>query len=806
MNNLRAMVFNYIKIALRNLRKHSGYSLINIIGLSVGLTCCFVIGLYLNYEFSFEDFHVNKDKIYRVIPRAGEEGATRAQVWNPSGLAPDLREMREVELVTRIASFGTGNVLKLNQRSVGEGRGVMAADSTFFKIFTYPLIQGDENDVLDRPFEMVISKSIRDTYFKGTNPVGKIIEYDGKHDFVISGVMEDMPEHSHISADFVVSFLSLQPVFESMGVLPEGFDILDNYSAWNYPTYALIPDARVDKAFQERMNRFIEDRSGSERGSRNFTLQPLKDIHFEQGIRGDTASGNINFVYAFSATALLVLIIACFNFVNLTTARSLKRAKEVGVRKSLGADKRQLVMQFLGESMVVSIFAILLSLIFTDLLVPVFADIMNSGMTFSAWGDGELLAGLTVTGLLTAILAGFYPAFYLSGFNPINALNNEAEGGGKSTMRKVLTSLQFSIASLLVIGTVTVLQQMNFVQNKDLGFDQSQVIYTRPPQVIVQDNFETFKQNLEKHSFVEHVTRSNNLPGMTNSHWSYEYVTEQGKQERNINTFTIDPEFVDVLDLEIVEGRNITWDRESDLEQGYLLNEAAIRELGLEDPLNTSFRVLAGDREPGRIIGVVKDFHYRSLHRPIEPLAMWYNKEESWMVSIEMQTAGLQQNLEKIEQEWNNMAPDHPFNYTFLNDQFRRQFQADRNFTKLLSGFTVLGIIIACLGLFGLTSFMVEQRTKEIGIRKVLGASVANIVKMLSLDFSKLVMIAFVIVVPVAYLAVGNWLQNFAYRIEQSIWVYLLSGAAILLLAFATVSYRTIRAAYTNPIDVLKDE
>lgn len=799
------MLSNYIKIAFRNLVKYKGYSFINIFGLCVGLASCFLIGLYINYEFSYENFHQQNEEIYRLIPRGERNGVATAQTWTPPALANDLIELREVENVTRVSFNGTGNLLQYNRESMDNGAGLILVDSSFFNIFSYELSLGNADEVLDQPFEIVISETIAKTYFDSENPIGKIIQYDGKHDFVVSGVMRDIPENTHLRADFVGSFLSIQPIAVSYG-LPPGMNLLDDYSSSNYSTYAVIPNNQADAEFQTRMNLMVDERRGREPGSSNFTLQPLLDIHFETGIKADTANGNINFVYAFSVIALFILVIACFNFINLTTARSLKRAREVGVRKALGAKKGQLIYQFLGETIFVALFSILLALVLLDFAVVPFGKLMGSAITFSLFENTVLLSILFVSGMLTAVLAGFYPAFYLSKFNPIKALKNEEVASGRSSIRKVLSVIQFGIASFLTVGMITVYSQMDYINNKDLGFNQNQVIYSYAPTEIAQENFEAFKGSLLQNTAIENVTRANKLPGMTNSTWTYEYVNAEGPNRTNINTYTVDPEFVNMLELEVVAGRNLDWERPTDLAEGFIINEAAAKAFGLENPVGNQFRVLDRRHDKGQVIGVVKDFHYNSLHKVIEPLAMWYSKENSYLIAINIQASSIEEGIGIVENQWKRFAPNHDFNYTFLDESFAQQYKAEQNFTSLITAFTILAIFISCMGLFGLTTFMVEQRKKEIGVRKVLGATVQNIVVLFSSEFGKLISIAFVIMIPVAYMAINDWLGNFAYSIEQSVFVYLVAALSIMAIAFATISYQSVRAALMNPVDVLKDE
>ncbi|HET9053742.1 MAG TPA: FtsX-like permease family protein, partial [Cyclobacteriaceae bacterium] len=560
----------------------------------------------------------------------------------------------------------------------------------------------------------------------------------------ITGVFKDVPANSHLQFTYVTTFESYAKIIEDRYKWPaEKF--LTNLDAWNFSTYFYIPAAadmdevakRIDQHFTEaRGDKFNPDVTGD-------WLQPLEEIHFTKGIRNDVATGNENYILIFSAVALLILVIACFNFMNLSTARAIKRAKEVGLRKVMGAFRHQLIRQFLGETLIMVSVALALGIVFLELMVPMFNSLVGQHLKVEYFTPNSFIWMFLLAGLVTGVLAGSYPAFYLSSFSPAKVLKGETGRGGNAGLRKILTTMQFGVAIFLLIATFVVYSQMNYVRTTDLGFNQNQLIYVAPPAELWSKK-ESFRKNLLGHSQIKTVTYSNGTPGMSTSYWGYN-LPEQNVKEQSINTMIIDFDFVDAYALEIVEGRNISAAFSTDSSDAYLVNETAVRELMLENPIGTTIQATDGHK-PGKIVGVVKDFHYRSLHRKIEPLVLRHDQNNMWCMSVKFSGNDLKASLAVVEAEWKKFAPEHPFTYEFMDDTIANQYKADQNTGVLLSAFSGLAIIIACLGLLGLTAFMAEQRRKEIGVRKVLGASVANVVLLLSKDFSKLVILAFVVV------------------------------------------------------------
>ncbi|HRG78237.1 MAG TPA: ABC transporter permease [Cyclobacteriaceae bacterium] len=798
------MLRNYLLIATRSLYKNLGYTSINIFGLAIGLACCLLVTLYVRFELSYEKFHENKESIYRYIPRGERDGQVSMQTMLPSGFGPLIAEsFREVEMFTRFTDVNERPLIRKGDTFL-DAKTLSAADKYFFKIFSFRLVQGDANTVLTRPGTIAVAKSVADKYFPNGDAVGQVIRYDNAYDYEITGVFEDVPANSHLQFTYLTTFETIaKMVQDQYGFPAERF--LNSLDAWNYSTYFYIPNEkgldalakRIDKKFTEARKEAYNDKALGD------WLQPLGEIHFTKGIKADTANGDKNYVYIFSAVALLILIIACFNFMNLSTARAMKRAKEVGLRKVMGAFRHQLIKQFLGETIVLVSISLVIGIILLELLVPLFNSLVGQHLEVVYLGGGSVIIYILIAGLLTGILAGSYPAFYLSSFVPAQVLKGHVGPSGNAGLRKILTVMQFGVAAFLMIGTLIVYQQMNFIQNKNLGFDKESIVYMNPPMAL-WDKKEVLKENLLANTSIKSVTFSNGTPGMETSTWQYDFPGLD-IPKRSMNTMIVDYDYINTFGLEIVEGRNLSEEFATDSTEAYLINEAAAEELVLEKPLGTPIRALDG-HPAGRIVGVVKDFHYRSLHRRIEPLVLRIDPLNMWCMSVKLSAGNLKSHLAVLEKEWKQLAPDYPFSYQFVDETIDRQYKAEQNTGVLIGSFAALAIIIACLGLLGLTAFMTEQRKKEIGVRKVLGASVSGIIMLLSKDFSRLILIAFILVVPLAWYAMNQWLADFAYQVNISPFVFVGAGLVVLIIAFTSVFYQALKAAIVNPSETLRNE
>jgi putative ABC transport system permease protein len=798
------MLKNYLLIASRSLFKNAGYTSINIFGLAVGLASCLLVTLYVRFELSYENFHTNKESIYRYIPRGERDGEVRMQTMLPAGFGPLIKDsFHEVEMFTRFSDVDERPLFRLGDTFL-DARTLSMADKDFFNIFSFKLVQGDRNTVLSRPNTIAISQSIAQKYFPEGNPIGQTIRYDNTYDFEITGVFEDVPANSHLQFSYLTTFETIAKMVQDRYNFPAE-QFLSSLDAWNYSTYFFIPTendiagltTRIDKKFTEARKETFNDQAVGD------WLQPLTEIHFTKGVKADTANGDMSYVYIFSAVALMILLIACFNFMNLSTARAMKRAKEVGLRKVMGAFRHQLIKQFLGETIIMVFISLFLGLILLEMLVPAFNSLVGQHLQIEYFGVDSILIYILLASLITGIVAGSYPAFYLSSFMPAQVLKGQAAPSGNAGLRKVLTIIQFGVATFLMIGTFIVYQQMNFIQNRNLGFDQENIVYMTPPAELWQKR-EVFKQNLLSNSTIKAVSFSNGTPGMDNSTWQYDFPGLD-IPKRSMNTMIVDYDYLSTFGLEIVDGRNLSIDYTTDSLEAYLINEAAAEDLMLEKPVGRPMRALDG-HPAGRIVGVVKDFHYRSLHRKIEPLVLRFDPRNMWCMSVKFSQGNLKDQLTLVENEWKKLAPEYPFTYQFIDETIERQYKSEQNTGVLIGSFAGLAILIACLGLLGLTAFMTEQRKKEIGVRKVLGSSVSGIVMLLSKDFARLIIIAFIVVTPLAWYVMNQWLSDFAYQVSINPLIFVLAGLSVLVIAFGSVFYQSMKAAIVNPSDTLRNE
>jgi putative ABC transport system permease protein len=798
------MIKNYLLIAVRNLTKNFGYTAINIFGLAIGLACCLLVTLYIRFELSYENFHEKKASIYRYIPRGERDGKVSMQTMLPAGFGPLINDsFREVEKFTRFSDVDERALLRKGDVFL-DAKTLSIADKDFFEIFSFQLLQGDAAQVFARPNTIAIAQSVADKYFPNKDAIGQVIRYNNTYDYEITGVFKDVPANSHLQFTYLTTFETIAKMIQDQYNFPAD-QFLNSLDAWNYSTYFYIPNEqdleglakRIDQKFTEARKEEFKDQGLGD------WLQPLDEIHFTKGIKADSANGDISYVYIFSAVALLILIIACFNFMNLSTARAMKRAKEVGLRKVMGAFRYQLINQFLGETIVLVSISLFIGIILLEMLVPMFNSLVGQQLEINYLGENSVLLYIIVAGLLTGILAGSYPAFYLSSFVPAQVLKGQTGPSGNAGLRKTLTVLQFGVAAFLMIGTLVVYQQMSFIQNRNLGFDKESIVYMNPPAELWTKR-EVMKQSLLTNSQIKSVAFSNGTPGMESATWQYDFPSLD-LPKRSMNTMIIDYDYLKTFGLEIVEGRDLSKEFSTDSTEAYLINEAAVIELMLDKPIGTPMRALDG-HPIGKIVGVVKDFHYRSLHRKIEPLVLRYDPRNMWCMSVKMNSGNLKDNLTALEKEWKKLVPDYPFSYQFVDETIERQYQAEQNTGVLIGAFALLAIIIACLGLLGLTTFMTEQRKKEIGVRKVLGASVYGIIVLLSKEFSRLVLIAFFIVVPLAWYAMNQWLADFAYQVKISPFSFFAAGLIVLVIAFVSVFYQALKAAVINPSETLRSE
>jgi putative ABC transport system permease protein len=807
------MFKNYLKVALRNLWKSKGFSAINIIGLAAGLGVCLLIVLYVADELSYDRYNDKSARIYRLDADIYFNNTQFTSSISPKPLAFTLaRECPQVEQMVRI-NYQNDILVKKGGDWIRDHH-LAFADSTFFKVFTVPMVAGDPNTALNEPHSIVIDESAARRYFNGTDVVGKTLELENKTICKVTGVMKDFPRQSH----FHLSFIQPQ---RDRGYQGDNDQWLSN----NWHSYILVRPG-VDRAFlQSRVDATVNKYLGLQLQQMLHTsiqdmqhqgahfmyhLMPLEAIHLHSNKDYEMEpNGDINTVYIFSFIAILILVIACVNFMNLSTARSANRAKEVGIRKVAGSTKGDLITQFLTESVLLSFFSLLLALGIALLLLPMFNQLAGKELHASSLFSLRFLSLLVLLVFLVGCLAGSYPAFYLSSFQPILVLKGKIASGLKgSLLRSILVVGQFVISIGLIIGTIVIYNQLHYIRSRETGFNRDQVLVIHNA-YLAGDPVKTFRKELTQLTGVADASLSGDLPtvggGYDQEGW-FRTPSMDTKGAVVLTNLFVDEHYIPTLGMKIVKGRNFSIDFPSD-STGIILNESAVQLLGWKDPINQMF-YRPGDSMKSvayHVIGVVKDFNFSSMHDKVGPLVMNMGDNRG-SLAVHLRGGNITGPVNQIETKWKAIANGVPFTYTFMDDDFNKLYQTEKQTGQLFISFAVFAIFIACLGLFGLVTYAAEQRMKEIGIRKVLGAKVGGIVGLLSRDFIKLVLIASLIAFPISWWGMSLWLHGFAYRISISWWIFVLAGGAAMLIALATVSLQTIRAALANPIKSLKSE
>jgi putative ABC transport system permease protein len=811
------MLRNYLKVAFRNLWKNKAFSAINIIGLSVGLAVCLLIVLYVVDELSYDKYNAHAGQIYRLDSDIYFNGTGFNSSTSPEPMPVALvKEYPRLEQMVRISNPEDILVKKDNQNI--QNHNAVFADSTFFNVFTVSMIQGNPLTALNEPHSIVIDETNARKYFNSTDVVGKSLYINNSGNCKVTGVIKDFPKQSHFHFGFI------RPMRDSYRGNEQ--DWLSN----NGHSYILVKEGTTQKYLQEYVNAVINkylmreleqivhtNAQDMKKQGNHFIyhVMPLLDIH----LRSDKsyefeANGSVTYVYIFSAIAGLILLIACVNFMNLSTARSANRAKEVGIRKVAGSTRSNLVIQFLTESVLLSFLSLLLALLFSAVLLPLFNQLAGKEMLTSTLFSTWLLPVMIALVFVVGCVAGSYPAFYLSAFQPIKVLKGAIATGFKSNwLRSGLVVFQFCISIMLIIGTIVIYDQLDFIQRKKIGFNRDQVLilhntYTLDKQI------KSFRQEVLKIPGVENATISGDLPtsaGFNQNGW-FRDATLDAKRVAVMTNFGIDENYIPALGMQMQSGRNFSKDFPTD-SSAVILNEAAVKLLGLKEPLKEflyrpSYNEGAGAYAkaiPYHIVGVVKDFNFSSMHDKVGPLII-QNYENTGNIAMRISTKDIPSLVTQVEDKWNSMAPGQPFHYSFMDADFNKIYNAEQRTGKLFITFAVIAILIACLGLFGLVTYAAEQRTKEIGIRKVLGAKVSGLVALLSKDFMKLVFIASLVAFPVSWWAMNKWLQSFAYRIAISWWIFALALLIAIMIALLTVSIQAIKAALANPIRSLRTE
>jgi putative ABC transport system permease protein len=799
------MLKNLLKIALRTIAKEKTYSAINILGLTIGITCSLFLLMYILDELSFDRYHKNAENIYRVVSNIKEPD--NAFTWAVAQI-PLAEEVRDnyPEVVNAVRFFGTGRTLYKNGDKQFYEDNFFLADSTVFDMFNYEFINGDKATALDNSFSLVLTEKVAIKYFATPEEaLGKSIQNQRGEEFKITGVLKDVPLNSHFRFDGLIS-RNTQPGYQgswgNFGVgtylqLPEGYDLAKM-------------NASLDTIIKEKVNPIFEQYNIVI----GYELQKITDIHLYSKIQDEAeAGGDISYIYIFGVVAAFMLIIACINYMNLATARSANRSKEVGIRKVMGSRRRQLVAQFIAESMVLAIIALVVSMILIYALLPAFNTLANKELPFSYILQPIVLYSLLGVILFVGVVGGSYPAFYLSGFNPVNVLKGKlAAKGGSLVFRKVLVVAQFAISIFMLISTLIVFDQLQFIRNKDLGFDKSRVIRIELSGRELREKSAVLMERLRQNSEVMSVGMANSSPGQGIGKLLLKVEDNEGKMtDRGVDLFNADFDFIKTLGMTIVQGRDFSRDVASDTTYAVLVNESMVKRMAWDNPIGKKF-VFQGGGPDGtdiekRVVGVVKDYHQNSLYDVIEPLMIILNYNQNY-IFVRTAEGDVRESLAAIEAGWNEIFPNSIFEYNFLDQDFNSQYKADEKRSQIFTAFSGLTVLIACLGLLGLSAFTTEQRTKEIGIRKVIGAGVSGLVILVSKEFFLLVGIGMILAFPAAWYFTENWLQNFAYRIElEGQWgTFVLSALLAFVITFITVGYHVIRAASANPVSALRDE
>lgn len=793
------MLRNYLKIAWRSLWKNKTASVINIIGLSIGLGCCLIMILYMNHELSYDKFHAKGDRIVRVIMEYSFDGGEVSKGnFTSSKVAPSFKK-NFPEVIEGVRMEADGDRLVKYGTKLFNEKKFLFADPSFFKVFSFRLIKGNPNDALNTPNAVVITRSAAEKYFGTEDPMGKVLQVGSSgRNYIITGITENCPSNSQIKFDFLASFSSLGPAQE------------ETYFNANYTTYLLLRNPSSISTLESKIGPFMKREMSGDKGTYiNYELEPFLRVHLYSPYDGFEPNSNIIYIYIIAGIALLVLIIACFTFINLSTARSIDRAKEVGIRKVSGAFRGQIFLQFIIESFLITTASLLLSFLLVHSFLPAFNQLSGKSLLPSEMFQPEIIIIALLLDVIITFVAGSYPAMVLSKFIPVKVLKSGYRSSPSGLwLRQSLIIFQFVISIFLVIVTIIISTQMHFIQHKKLGYDREQVILLDLDYQIAEKT-DVLKSALKANKEIVSVSLANSSP--VNIPGSYYMRRSDMNAGKDINTFGnfIDEEYIKTVNLKVLAGNNFTKQevlnasREDYSKNTYcfIINESAAKSLGFEPEEAVGKKMFLGDQRPGKIKAVVKDFHFASLHNPIEPLVLFPGRGSVLLVKVTGNN--LSQTLRFIQHQWKSLAPGIPFEYRFMDEDFNRLYDSEARTSRVFSIFSAIAILLACMGLFGLSAYSAHQRIKEIGIRKTLGATVGNITFILTYSFMKLVGIAFIIASPVAWFIMNNWIQDFAYRVQISWWMFALAGLSAFVIAFITVSFQAVKAAVANPVKSL---
>ncbi|PHN05073.1 ABC transporter permease [Flavilitoribacter nigricans] len=791
------MLFHYSKILLRTLWRNKTYTALNLLGLTVGMIAFLLIMLYVQYEISFDQHNAQKDRIYRVIKREVGNAyfGTDYFAVTPAPLAPTLQEeFPEVEAATRI--FKKREVLLSSDRFSALEPAVYGLAPETFDIFTFTAKAGDLASFRSGNSAAVLSASYARKYFGDADPIGQTLRYKGDHAFTVVGVIEDMPANAHFRMDVMVDFTTLAKLENRS---------LGNWQSSSFFTYFLLDDrADPDKLaakLPELIGKYISP--NEEESSTQFHLQPLLDIHLHSTANFDIGpTSDSQNLYIYALIAFLILLIACINYINLSTARSFRRAREVGIRKTVGAHKSHLILQFLGESFALSLGALVIAYAAVSYLLPGFSRFVGSELSLAPWKDPWLLPALTAIFGAVGLLSGAYPALVLSSFNPVSALKGKLTGNRRSALRNVLVVTQFAVSAGLVISTLIITRQLKFIQEKDMGYQRDQIMVINLPDPALMDDLPVLKAELAKIPEVRMVSSASSMPNSINSNSGAQWPGKPNDVDIMLYGGYVDYDYTKLFELELVAGRHFSREY-GDESKSVLLNESAARALGWEEPLGKNLISWSGDT--ATVVGILKDFHQHSLHLSIAPLQLFF-KDEEYQLAVKVSGSQLEETIGAIESTYKQFSRDYPFDYRLFDEVFAAAYTNDQKTATMANWFTLLIILIACLGLYGLSAFTTEMRIKEVGIRKVLGASVSSLIILLSRQYLSLVLLSFVIAIPLAYWVMSEWLNNFVYHISIGATIFLWTFFAMIAITLLTVGYKTFMAAIRRPVDAISTE
>jgi putative ABC transport system permease protein len=799
------MFKNYLKIAFRNLWKNKLFSFINIIGLAIGVTCCILIFLYVQNELSFDKFNDKRDRIYRIVSLIHQENKEEIFAPTSSKTAQEIKNgFPEIEKIVRFNFINSP--VQYKDKKFYEAK-ILFADSSLFDVFTFPLLEGDPKRALAAPYSIVLTQGTAKKYFGDENPMGKIVKFSDTLDLMVTGIVKDVPLNSHFTFDGLVSRQTMLDIHKKTPDWIEGHE--NNWFNCDSYAYLLLKNPVDPDAFGKKINKHLDKLTLEDKKNygmwMNVKIQPLMDIHLRSHLDHEfpkSVNGDIKYVYIFSATAILILLIACCNFINLSTARSINRSKEIGLRKVIGAKRSQLILQFLGESVVFTIISSVLSLGLLLVAIPLFNSFIGTVLKLNVMILWIYLGIICCVGFLS----GLYPALLMSSFEPIRSLKGKITHGMVDIFfRKGLVVFQFSIAIVLIIGTTLILKQLHFIQDRNIGLNKDQVL-SISLKGAGKDKAEVLLKELKKDPKVVNASLNS---------FSFKGVADitllpEGFAENELTAcpvISVDEEFLKTMQIQLVEGRDFSKDHATDVNEAFIVNEAAVKEFRWKTPKNAiGKKVDWAFGKSGKVIGVVKDFNFNSLRENIKPMLIHIFPQWFGAVTLRLKTDQLQSEIKQLETAWKNIYGDAPFTYTFMQEDFDSLYKSETNMRSVLTAFTFLSVLVACLGLFGLAAFTIKQRFREIGIRKVLGSSVSGIIQLLSKDFLKLVIISIIIAVPVGWYAMHKWLEDFAYKTDIGVIVFIVAGGLGILIAFVTVAVQAVKAALANPVKSIRTE